>query len=87
ILPNVHKINNIAYINKKLLKVIHNLNNLYTYNMLNEQHYKIELQQNIFLLNEIYNELKGIQQHSYDDTVSENIQLDKTNDLPSIYLG
>ncbi|KYN94382.1 GTPase-activating protein, putative [Plasmodium reichenowi] len=86
ILPNVHKINNIAYINKKLLKVIHNLNNLYTYNMLNEQHYKIELQQNIFILNEIYNELKGMQ-HSYDDTVSENIQLDKTNDLPSIYLG
>ncbi|SOV19946.1 GTPase-activating protein, putative [Plasmodium sp. gorilla clade G2] len=84
IIPNIHKINNIAYINKKLLKVIHNLNNLYTYNMINEQHYKTELQQNIFHLNEIYNELKNIQ-HSYDDSVSENIQLDKTNDLPSIY--
>ncbi|CRH01192.1 GTPase-activating protein, putative [Plasmodium relictum] len=73
----------LAHMNNKLNKVIGNLNIL-SLNLINENHCT-QLQQNIFHLNEIYNELKSIE-NKFEKNESENLEIQKKNEMP-IYLG
>ncbi|CXI97682.1 GTPase-activating protein, putative [Plasmodium berghei] len=83
-IKNVNIPNSLNTVNSKLNKVINNLNNL-SYNVLNP-HHRGDLQQNIFNLNEILKELKYIEQIS-EEKMENQIEFEKKNDEPYIYLG
>ncbi|SBT41613.1 GTPase-activating protein, putative [Plasmodium ovale wallikeri] len=71
-------------INNKLNKVIDNLNSL-SFNVMNDSH-RVELEQNIFHLNEIYHELKYME-HGCEETLLQEVEIKKKNQVPPIYFG
>ncbi|KAI4836568.1 GTPase-activating protein [Plasmodium brasilianum] len=81
---NLSATTTVAHINNKLNKIIDNLNNL-SFNLMSDNH-RLELQQNVFHLNEILLELKNME-HGYEETKSEGTKINKRNEDFPIYFG
>ncbi|GAW82354.1 hypothetical protein, conserved [Plasmodium gonderi] len=74
----------LSCINNKLNKVIDNLNNL-SFSMGNEIH-RVELQQNVLHLHEIFRELKNME-HNYEESKNEDMEINRKKEIPQIYFG
>ncbi|CAI7722149.1 GTPase-activating protein, putative [Plasmodium vivax] len=74
----------LSRINSKLNGVIDSLNNL-SFTVGNEKH-RVELQQNVFRLSEIFRELKSME-HNCAESMPEDLEMNWKREAPPIYFG
>ncbi|CAA9989405.1 GTPase-activating protein, putative [Plasmodium knowlesi strain H] len=74
----------LSRINSKLNSVIDSLNNL-SFIVGNEKN-RVELQQNVFRLREIFRELKSME-HNYAEPMQEDLEVNWKKETPPIYFG